>query len=137
MRYEKSCGAIIYRTINGEIEYLLLRSARKDKFWGFAKGHMEGKETEEETCRREVLEETGIKMNIQHDFRVGDRYKAAEDIDKEVVLFLGNAGDQNVIIQEEEIMDYSWCNYDDAMDLLTYESSKGMLEKAHSFLKEM
>ncbi|HHW70331.1 MAG TPA: NUDIX domain-containing protein [Clostridiales bacterium] len=134
MRYEKSCGAIIYRDINDEIEYLLLRSARKDKFWGFAKGHMENKETEEETCIREVFEEAGIKIKIKDGFRIGDRYKAAEDIDKEVILFLGNANEQSVSIQKEEIMEYRWCNYDDAMQLLTFESSKRMLAKAHEFL---
>ena len=117
MRYEKSCGAIIYREINNGLEYLLLRSAREDRFWGFAKGHMEDGETEEDTCIREVFEEAGIKIQIEDGFKVGDRYKASEDIDKEVILFLGNAKEQPVSIQKEEIMEYRWCNYDDAMEL--------------------
>ena len=61
MRYEKSCGAIVYRIIDNEIHYLILQSLEPDSYWGFAKGHTEPSETEEETCIREVFEETSSK----------------------------------------------------------------------------
>ena len=134
MRYEKSCGAIIYRTIDDIVEYLLLRSARESRFWGFAKGHMEEGETEEETCLREVWEETGIKIKIEEGFRVSDRYITPDNIDKEVILFLGDANGQSVSIQEEEIMDYRWCSYDDALELLTFEGSREKLKEANDFI---
>ena len=134
MRYEKSCGAIIYRTIDDIVEYLLLRSARESRFWGFAKSHMEEGETEEETCLREVWEETGIKIKIEEGFRVSDRYITPDNIDKEVILFLGDANGQSVSIQEEEIMDYRWCSYDDALELLTFEGSREKLKEANDFI---
>ncbi len=134
MRYEKSCGAILFRIIDIEIQYLLLKSIEPGSFWGFAKGHIEGLETEEETCIREVFEETGIKINIESGFRLEDKYRIAEDIEKEIVIFLGNANEQSVCIQKEEIMDYSWCNYNTAIQLITFESSKIMLDKANKFL---
>ena len=43
--YQKSCGAIIYRKINDNIEYLLLLQ-KKSQTWSFPKGHMEYGETE-------------------------------------------------------------------------------------------
>src|ERR1035437_5062515 len=58
MPKEKSAGAIIYRRENNNIYYLLLHYP--SGHWEFPKGHIEGKESEEETLRREVLEETGI-----------------------------------------------------------------------------
>ena len=42
---EKSCGAIIYRQSKGETQYLLVQ--QRSYNWGFPKGHVEGKETED------------------------------------------------------------------------------------------
>ena len=43
--------------------------------WGFAKGHIEGNETEEETTVREVEEETGIKdLKIIPGFKKMEKY---------------------------------------------------------------
>lgn len=119
---------------NDEIQYLILKSYEMDSYWGFAKGHMEGQETEEQTCIREVFEETGIKINIENDFRVVDKYMLTKDDLKEVVIFLGEVKGQSVIIQKEEIMEYRWCNYNTALKLITFAGSKGMLHKANKYL---
>ena len=64
MPREKSTGAIIYRMENGIPLYLLLHytpsNEGKRGQWGFAKGHVEVGETEIETAKREIFEETGI-----------------------------------------------------------------------------
>jgi tRNA nucleotidyltransferase (CCA-adding enzyme) len=134
MIYEKSCGAIQFRVIDNEVQYLILKSLEPNSYWGFAKGHMESLETEEETCIREVFEETGIKIEIENDFRMVDKYKISEDAEKEVVIYLANTKGQSVTIQQEEIMDYKWCNYNTAINLLTFESSRNMLDKANKIL---
>jgi len=72
MPREKSAGAIIFRrepfdTAQGKkykIYFLLLHYPslnRKGGHWEFPKGHIEEGENEEETMRREIQEETGIK----------------------------------------------------------------------------
>lgn len=134
MTYEKSCGAIQFRVIDNKVQYLILKSLEPHSYWGFAKGHMEGSETEEETCIREVFEETGIRIKIENNFRIVDKYKISEDIEKEVVIFLGNTKEQSVTIQQQEIMDYKWCNYTTAINLLTFEGSRNILYKANKFL---
>ena len=53
--YERSCGAVVYRRINDEIRYLLIKN-RRSTHWGFPKGHVEKGETFEQTAMREVLD---------------------------------------------------------------------------------
>jgi bis(5'-nucleosidyl)-tetraphosphatase len=56
--FEKSAGAVVFRKTDKGIKYLLLKY--RNGHWDFPKGHIENGETEEETMRREVREETGI-----------------------------------------------------------------------------
>lgn len=57
MKFEKSCGAIVFTRQNGEIEYVIIQSL--EGWYGFPKGHMEQNETEIETALREVREKQG------------------------------------------------------------------------------
>ncbi|KEZ87175.1 hypothetical protein IO99_06185 [Clostridium sulfidigenes] len=136
MSYEKSCGAVVYKTSNKGIKYLLLKSIGLDSYWGFPKGHMEYSETEEETALREVFEECGLKVNLIDGFRATDKYNIDNFIEKEVVLFLGEADNSLIKIQVEEIEDYRWCNYEEAKSLLTYESGRRILSETNKFLCE-
>lgn len=134
MFYEKACGAVVYKILNKEIQYLLLKSIGEDSFWGFPKGHMEDLETEEETTLREVFEECGLRVKLVDGFRVIDKYNIDDLTQKEVVLFLGEADNNLIKIQVEEIEDYKWCNYEDAKRLLTFESERRILGEGNRFL---
>ncbi|WP_346935259.1 NUDIX domain-containing protein [Clostridium sp.] len=136
MSYEKSCGAVVYRTSNKGIQYLLLKSIGLDSYWGFPKGHMEYSETEEETALREVFEECGLKVNLIDGFRATDKYIIDNFIEKEVVLFLGEADNSLTKIQVEEIEDYRWSNYEEAQSLLTFDSGRRILGEVNKFLCE-
>lgn len=134
MKYEKSCGAILWRN-NGKREYLLILNKKGNALghWGFPKGHVEGNETEVQTARREILEETGIKAgNFADGFRIVVHYSPAPNIEKDVVYFLCEISDTNIVLQESEIAEYKWLDYDAAKKLLTYDTD--ILEKAESFL---
>ena len=69
MTYEKSCGGIVYRKFHGNTEILLIKHI-KSGYWSFPKGHVENGETEEETAKREIKEETGdrksTRLNSSH-----------------------------------------------------------------------
>ena len=58
MKHEKSAGAVVFRK-EKEPLYLLLHY--EAKHWDFPKGHVEENESDNETVKREVEEETGIK----------------------------------------------------------------------------
>lgn len=63
MFHEKSCGAIVYRRFHGNIEILLIKHINSGH-WSFPKGHVENGETEMETAKREIMEETSIDVII-------------------------------------------------------------------------
>ncbi len=135
MVHEKSCGGIVYKSVNKEIKYLLLKSIGTDGYWGFPKGHIEYLETEEETALREIFEECGLKVKLVEGFRTTDSYIINDIAEKEVVLFLGEADNDSLTkIQAEEIEDYRWCNYEEAQSLLTFDNGRRILHEANKFL---
>ena len=134
MKYEKSCGAVVFTRINNEIKYLIIRSLTG--IYGFPKGHSEKNESEEETALREVLEETGIKINLVPNFRSEDEYPLPkkENTAKRVVYFLGEYQNQEITYQKEELTGAALEDYESAMALLQFEGVKRILTEANSFL---
>ena len=123
---EKSCGCIIIRD-NEEV--LLVCEKRRNNFWGFPKGHIEHDETEAETATREVLEEVGLKVEIDESKRYEMKYIVEDRIDKTAVFFVAKPITEEIKKQECEIADVKWCKFYEAMELLTYDNSKELLRK--------
>ena len=136
MKYEKSCGVVTYILINNEIYYLLVRQT--NGFLSFPKGHVEGDETEEETALRECLEETALKVTLKKGFREVINYKIPEiDVDKDVVLFIGEIDNLDYHKQEKEIADIQVYKYQEAYNLLEFDNWKQVLKKANNFLTKL
>ena len=133
--YESSCGAVVFRRITGEIRYLLIKNKRSAN-WGFPKGHIENGETKEDTAKREVLEETGIRINIIPGFVSTSEYTIQGKVEKSVSIFVASTTDTQTKIQQEEIEDYIWLTYENALSTLKFENDKSILEKAENYLNE-
>jgi len=131
--YERSCGAVVFRFINGERRFLLIKNKRSCH-WGFPKGHVEKDETDEETAKREVLEETGIHIKIFPGFKHKSEYTIRGRIEKSVLIFLATTDDTQTIIQPEEIEDYIWLGYDNAISTLNYPNDKDILSLAKAYI---
>lgn len=131
--YETSCGAVVYRYINGQIRYLMIKNKRST-YWGWPKGHMEKGETRYDTARREVLEETGLHVNIHLGFEGKSRYNLSDKTDKIVYIYVASTTDKRTIIQKKEIDDYIWVPYKTAMVMLKFQNDRRILEKAARFL---
>lgn len=134
MSYEKSCGAVVYREKDDKREYLLIfnKKGGAKGHWGFPKGHVESGETEEQTARREILEETGIETVLDTGFRAVSTYSPREGIMKDVVYFAARVSDAHITLQQSEVADFMWADYETAQKTLTH--SEGILEKAEEYL---
>ncbi|MBJ8078140.1 NUDIX domain-containing protein [Bacillus cereus group sp. N12] len=134
MQREKSCGVIIYQD-KPDTRYLIVKS-KANGHWGFPKGHIEENETEIDTARREVKEETGLDVLIHEDFKTSMEYEISETTRKEVILFLGTPMSTSVTIQEGEIAMYKWATFTDTLNLFDHENQKQILKQAHEFLNK-
>jgi len=135
MQIETSCGAIVF-TRNAETKYLLLQY--EAGHWDFVKGNVEPNETEEETVRRELKEETGItQADFIKNFRqtINYFYRAeGKTISKRVTLYLIETKETRVTLSFEHI-GYEWLNYRQAQERLTFKNSKQVLSKAQNQLR--
>lgn len=135
MVYEKSCGAVVYKVIDGQIYYLLV--ANLQGIFGFPKGHVEPNETEAQTALREVYEETNLRITLINGFRTTDEHPipSRKNTWKQIVYFLGTFENQTYAYQKKELSGIRLATYEEALSLFQFESSKRILKEANDFLK--
>jgi bis(5'-nucleosidyl)-tetraphosphatase len=135
MPSEKSCGALIFRDEGGKRLYLVLHYI--GGHYDFPKGHVEQGESEEQTARREIEEETGItslefmplfRERVSYSF-----YRSGELVPKHVVFFLAKTGEKEVRLSHEHI-GFEWLECEDAKKRVTFGTARKLLEKAEARL---
>lgn len=114
--FEKSCGVLPYRVINGQREFLLVFESYS-KCWSIPKGHMEAGETEEQTALRELLEETGLEAKLDTSRSASIEYPIYNIARKQVVFYLGEVSAEPRP-REGEIDKFKWVTADLLRDYL-------------------
>ena len=144
--FEKLCGAVTYCNDNGIIKYILIKNL--SGHIGFPKGHAENNESEDDTARREVFEETGLKPQFDERFRHSFGYTAPGPIlsnnrktllHKTAVYFVAKFPAEdipNIKIQEEEVLNWWLIPYDEATKLLNKCTDRRLLALANSHIKQ-
>lgn len=102
MKYEKSCGAVIWRNNDREREYLIILNKKGNALghWGFPKGHVEAGEKELDTARREIREEVGLEVDsFMPEFRIVNRYNPRPGSGKGRRVFYCRSADGDIHIQ--------------------------------------
>lgn len=132
MIYEKSYGAVIYAERNGKRLYLV--EWMQKGHCSICKGHVEGNETEHQTARREILEETGLTVAFVEGFRRTIAYSPYENCQKTVVFFLARTESTCVRAQEEEVREIKWLPLEEALEVLTFDADRQTLQAAERFL---
>lgn len=135
MKREKSCGALVYRKVDGRTDLLLLKH-RFGGHWSFPKGHVEKGENEVQTALREVREETGLVIELMDGFRQSVEYYPRPNVRKQVVYFLGIAKNQRFKAQEEEISEIRWVPLEEALRAVTYRNDRNLINRAKRYLQE-
>lgn len=133
--YERSCGAVVFHEIGGVMRFLLIKNKRS-AHWSFPKGHVERGESDEQAAVREVKEETGIDICIVDGFKAKSEYSIQRKIEKVVYIYAATCESTRTTIQEEEIEDYLWLDFQKAMKNLKFENDKNILYRVNEFLKK-
>ena len=131
MKQEKSCGCIV---MNEKNKILLVH--HNAGHWDFPKGHVEEGETEEQTAIRETKEETNLEVQINSKYRYTTEYSPKEGIWKEVVFFLAYNKTEDIKPQLTEVEELGWFSLEEALEKITYNNSKVILEQLRKDLKE-
>ena len=134
MRYEKSCGAVIFR--KAEVWNVLLIRHTRGRHISFPKGHVEPGETESQTAEREIFEETGVRVRVDRRFRAENRYNIRPDTQKLVVIFAALTDQAEITPQPEEIAEAFWLPVDEAAVRLTYERDRKIMRDAFEHLQK-
>lgn len=135
MRYEKSCGAVIFRRAEDGWNVLLIRHT-KGRHISFPKGHVEPGETESQTAEREILEETGLKVRVDRRYRAENRYNIRPDTQKLVVIFAAVTTQAEITPQPEEIAEAFWLPVEEAATRLTYERDRKIMRDAFEHIQK-
>ena len=134
MKLEKSCGAVVFSRRGGELRFVIVQE--QTGAYSFPKGHMEGDETELETARREIREETGLRPVFLEGFRQMEEYDLGEKpgMRKRVVYFLAECGDETPVPRQGEISGILLVSYAEALTLFYHESKRRILTAAYEYL---
>ena len=134
---ETSAGIVLFRKEDSKNLFLLLHYP--SGHWDFVKGKMEKGETTHETAIRETREETGITdVNFLDGFEEWIEYNfqyQKELVHKKVVFFLAETKTREVNISHEHL-DYTWMDYNTAMEKTTFDNAKTVLTKAQMLLSK-
>ncbi len=144
---ERSVGAVVFRVVQGKIEFLLLQY--RNGHWEFPRGKMEEGEEEQDTMRREIYEETGIKnITVIEGFRrtMSFAYRACGQekkerikdqacifVRKKAIFYLAESHDSTVTVSCEHRA-AEWLSFGDAKERLTYKNGKKVLTHAQKYL---
>ena len=127
--------------MNEEGIYLFCLVKHADGHWAFPKGHGEVGESEEQTARRELFEETSINaIDLIPDNEYHEVYSFINGgvlHEKTVKYFLGITRENEVYPQngfEKEIVGAQWFAYPELLARITFAESKMIAREAHAFL---
>ena len=134
---ETSAGIVLFRKEESKKLFLLLHYP--SGHWDFVKGKMEKGESTHQTAIREAKEETSITdITFIENFEewIGYNFKhQGELVQKKVVFFLAETKTQEVKISHEH-SDYTWMDYNTAMEKTTFGNAKTVLRKAQELISE-
>lgn len=140
-----SAGGLVFRQSDALIETLLCGKARPGNLgeaapltWRLPKGTPEYGETVAETARREVQEETGVRVNVLAPITSIRYFFVGRDdgvrYDKTVYFYLMEPLGGSTSDHDAEFDVVEWHSYEQALELLDYDNERSVLEKARAII---
>ena len=144
-KYRQAIFVIVYSIVNNKPQYLLLKRKLHWKGWEFPKGGKRFYETDSMTLKRELKEETGLKIiSIKNKLKISEGY----DYDKEYsdrkkfkgqkykTLFIVEVEKEKPRLDKLEHSNYKWVDFKTATRILTWENQKRLLGKVNQILQK-
>lgn len=130
---EYSYGAVVYKKVNDKIYYLI-------EWMGLGhislpKGHIEKGESKEDCAKREVFEETGLKVKLDTSFEKTISYSPYYEVIKNVTFYLAKPLSDNIKVDNKEVICVKWLPLERALNALTYDTDKEVLLAADVKIK--
>jgi 8-oxo-dGTP pyrophosphatase MutT (NUDIX family) len=136
MRLPIQIEAILYKRIDGKIQYLILKTIplknyEMRQFWQPITGGLEEGETKMEALKREIREETGIKNIMKiiedvhyyepRDLSLIEYFKKYGQTCKHLKAYAFGvevSSDDEVVLDGKEHSEFKWCSFQEALKLL-------------------
>ncbi len=142
---ELSAGGIVYRRVRGRWVVCLgarRRSPDGPLVWSIPKGHVEDGESMADAARREVLEETGLRGDVEDLLGDVSYWYARRDAEgrplrvwKRVRFFLLRYRAGRFLDRDDELDAVRWFPLEDAEPAVAYASEQGLVRKARTLLE--
>lgn len=140
-KYRKAVFIVTYKREGKKIKYLLLKRKLHWKGWEFPKGGIDFLETKRHCVKRELKEETGLKIKKIKNFHFAGKYLYKKPLDgrknikgQTFALFSAEVYPGEVKLDKNEHEGFEWLNYDKAVKKLTWPNQKESLKIVDEFL---
>jgi bis(5'-nucleosidyl)-tetraphosphatase len=132
--------------------YLYLLIQHQKGHWAFPKGHKDGPETDLEAAQRELREETGLTdyqvltlphqstpLTLQEAYQFTDKQGnvIAKTVTYYVALLPSQSPPPPIHLQPEEVADYRWCSFNEALEQISFEASRQLLRRCQAQLNQL
>jgi 8-oxo-dGTP pyrophosphatase MutT (NUDIX family) len=142
-KYRKAIFVVVYTIKNKKIEYLILKRKKHWVGWEFPKGGVEFFETRNHAVKREVKEETGLKILKMKKFKVYGKYNYDKEysdrkglVGQDFLLYAAKVKFGKVAVDKREHSDFKWMNFKDAEKKLTWANQKKCLKIVDDWLEK-
>jgi len=120
--------------------FVFLVKLKSGNHFGFPKGHKNANETSLETAKRELFEETNLEISeLISDQFLTEKYfltKNGKKIEKKVIYFISFVKGKEKL-DNNEILEGFWVPIEDAKKIITYESSKKIVDEIFKIMETL
>lgn len=143
MRYRNAVFIVTYAKQENKIHYLILKRKLHWKGWEFPKGGIDS-ETKQHAVKREIKEETGLKISEIKKFNVSGKYRYDRIYpDRKGIagqkfsLYAVRVRKEKIKIDRIEHSGFSWMSFEQAMKKLKWDNQKKCLKIVNKWLKNI